>query len=370
MVYNWQKDDWPNFTYDTAIVEDLLMVYLQNAGRLEGAINTMSDKDQAETMVQMMVVEAMKTSEIEGEFLSRQDVASSIRNNLGLLHQADEIKDLRAKGIAELMIDVRESFTQELHEQKLFDWHKFLLTHTNNIAVGNWRTHEDPMQIVSGAMGKEKVHFEAPPSNRIPNEMALFIHWFNDTSPGKKNAIKHAPIRAAVAHIYFESIHPFEDGNGRIGRALAEKALAQTTGHPQLISLSATIEKDKKAYYKSLEKAQRNNNITDWVIYFVELIIEAQKYAQELINFTLYKAKYFDRFKHKLNQRQLKVIHRMLSEGADGFEGGMNASKYMRIAKTSKATATRDLQALLEIEAFTIEGQGRSTRYHLNLIVQ
>jgi Fic family protein len=315
----------------------------------------------------MMVVEAIKTSEIEGEFLSRKDVASSIRNNLGLVHQAEEIKDLRAKGIAELMIDVHNSYTKELTEQKVFLWHRALLSHTNNILVGGWRTHEDPMQIVSGAMGKEKVHFEAPPSDRIPLEMTQFINWFNSTAPVQQNAIRHAPIRAAVAHIYFESIHPFEDGNGRIGRTLAEKALAQTTGHPQLISLSAAIEKDKKAYYQALEKAQRSNEITDWVIYFVDLIVKAQEYAQELINFTLQKTKYFDRFKDQLNSRQLKVINRMLSEGVDGFEGGMNAAKYKRIAKTSKATATRDLQGLLELGAITIEGQGRSTRYHLNL---
>lgn len=367
MIYNWQQHDWPKFTYNQDVVEDLLLIYLRNAGRLEGALNAMTDTDQVETVIQIMVTEAMKTSEIEGEFLSRIDVASSIRNNLGLSDKTERIKDLRARGIAEIMIDVRNTYAKELSEQKLFQWHKALLSHVNNIVVGGWRTHEDPMQIVSGALGKENVHFEAPPSNQLPKEMAQFLNWFNASAPNQQHVIKHAPIRAAIAHIYFESIHPFEDGNGRIGRAIAEKALSQTTGHPQLISLSATIEKDKKAYYQALEKGQRSNEITDWVFYFVELIVKAQADAKELINFTLQKSKYFDYFKDKLNTRQLKVINRMLKEGVDGFQGGMNASKYMRITKTSKATATRDLQALLELKAVTIEGQGRNTRYHLNL---
>jgi Fic family protein len=245
-----------------------------------------------------------------------------------------------------------------------------ILREGKSVKVGAWRDHEEPMQVISGAIGKQKIHFEAPPSNRVPAEMKKFIEWFNDTGPGGANEIKKAPVRSAIAHLYFESIHPFEDGNGRIGRAIAEKALSQGIGRPVLMSLSQTIEANKNNYYNALEKAQRSNEITHWINYFVKTIVDAQSEAEEQIDFTLKKAKFFDRFKDKLSDRQLKVIRRMLDEGPKGFEGGMSASKYGSIAKVSKATATRDLQELLEIGAFILfgPGGGRSTKYQVNLI--
>jgi Fic family protein len=244
-----------------------------------------------------------------------------------------------------------------------------LLPESNDIEVGQWRTHEEPMQIVSGAMGKQKVHFEAPPSKSVPQEMAQFIKWFNDTAPGGAKEIKKAPVRSAIAHLYFETIHPFEDGNGRIGRAIAEKALAQGIGRPVLMSLSKTIEANEKAYYDALQNTHESNEITGWINYFVNTILSAQIEAEEQIDFTLKKVKYFDRFRDKLSERQMKVIKRMLEEGPNGFKGGMNAGKYGSLTKVSKATATRDLQELLEMEAFILfgEGGGRSTKYTINL---
>jgi Fic family protein len=199
--------------------------------------------------------------------------------------------------------------------------------------------------------------------------MKKFIQWFNETAPGGKNEIKKAPVRAAIAHLYFETIHPFEDGNGRIGRAIAEKALSQTIGRPVMLSLSRTIEAKKNIYYSSLEKAQRSNEITPWMEYFVRTALDAQRDAETQIDFTLKKTKFFDRVKDQLNERQLIVIKRMLEEGTKGFEGGMNARKYIGITKASKATATRDMQQLLEIGTFVLAGKagGRSTSYQVNI---
>ena len=218
-------------------------------------------------------------------------------------------------------------------------------------------------------MGKEKIHYQAPPSSKVAKEMKKFIQWFNDSGPGGKSAIKKAPVRSAIAHLYFETIHPFEDGNGRIGRAIAEKALSQTIGRPVILSLSRTIEAKKNIYYASLEKAQRLNEITPWMEYFVKTALDAQREAETQIEFTLKKTKFFDRFKDQFNERQLTVIKRMLEEGTKGFQGGMNATKYIGLTKTSKATATRDMQQLLEIGAFVLAGKagGRSTSYNVAL---
>lgn len=367
MKYNWQQKDWPAFSYEPGQVEDALFAFVQEAGQVSGMFTAMPDDSQAEAILNMMVAEAIKTSEIEGEYLSRQDVVSSIRNNLGLNKKPEVIKDKKAQGAGELMVAVRNTFSEPLTEATLFTWHKILLKQSPGIAVGAWRTHSEPMQVISGAMGKEKIHFEAPPSAAVPVEMRKFIRWFNDTAPGGKKEIKKAPLRAAIAHLYFESIHPFEDGNGRVGRAIAEKALSQTMGHPVLLSLSQTIEANKKSYYQALEKAQRSNQVTGWVIYFVNIILQAQVQAKELIGFTLKKAKFFDRFKSQMNERQLKVIGKMLNEGPKGFEGGMTAKKYIAITKASKPTATRDLQELAATGVLLTKGGGRNTHYILNL---
>jgi Fic family protein len=369
MIYNWQHPRWPDFVYDVSEIEDKLYSFSEKTGLVSGILKSLPEDTQMETIVEVMVAEAIKTSEIEGEFLSRKDVMSSIRNDLGLNPKHDQVVDKRSKGIGQLMINVRETYGEALNEERLFLWHDMLLGTEKGIKIGAWRDHREPMQIVSGALGKEKVHYEAPPSEKVPHEMDMFIKWFNMTGPDGENEIKKAPVRCAIAHLYFESIHPFEDGNGRIGRAIAEKALSQSIGRPALLSLSRTIELNKNAYYSALETAQRSIDITPWINYFVDVILAAQQYAEDQIDFVLKKTKFFDKYKDQLNERQLRVVKRMLDEGAKGFERGMNAGKYAVLTKAAKATATRDLQDLLEKGAIILlgPGGGRSTRYQLNL---
>jgi Fic family protein len=367
MNYNWQQSDWGNFTFSLKEMEDTLYTFVENAGHLKGLSQAMPKISQEETLIEILVSEAIKTSEIENEYLSREDVTSSICHNLGLFEPNKEVKDIRAKGVGKLMTEVRRTYNESLSEETLKEWHQHLFLKNTKINVGDWRTTIEPMQVVSGRLDKPTVHFEAPPSTDVPQEMKRFIEWFNDTSPNGKNPIKYAPIRSAISHIYFESIHPFEDGNGRIGRAIADKALSQSVRYPLLISLSTTIESNKKAYYGALENGQKSNEITPWITYFIDVITDAQKSAQMLIDFTLKKARFFDTFKKHLNERQLSSVNRMFQEGPKGFEGGMTAKKHMSINQTSKATATRDLSVLEKLGAFIITGSGRNTNYHLNL---
>lgn len=343
------------------------MRFLEESAHLGGIVSVLPEGIQTETLLSIMLAEAIKTSEIEGEFLSRPDVLSSIRNNLGLNTRHDKIKDKRAKGIGELMVAVRNTFDERLTNEMVFSWHAMLMKYNTRINIGTWRSHEEPMQVVSGTVGKEKVHFEAPPSSKVPAEMKKFIAWFNDTAPGAKKEIRNAPVRAAIAHLYFESIHPFEDGNGRIGRAIAEKALFQTAGRPLLLSLSQIIESGKSDYYRGLEKAQRSNEVTEWIRYFVDVVVQSVIWARNTVEFTLKKSRFFDSFKDHLNDRQTKAIRRMMDEEPEGFVGGMTTKKYMSITKASKATATRDLQLLVELAILIPSGGGRSVHYTLSL---
>ncbi len=369
MAYNWQMDDWPKFTFDQSIIEDKLYLFSEKTGLVSGIIKTLPENARIEAIIEIMVAEAIKTSEIEGEFLNRKDVMSSIRRALGLISKNEKISDKRSVGIGELMIDVRETYKAALTKEQLFYWHKMLLPDSKGVIVGAWRDHAEPMQVISGPYGKEKVHFEAPPSARVPYEMERFIDWFNDSGPGGKREIKKAPVRSAIAHLYFESVHPFEDGNGRIGRLIAEKALSQGMGRPALLSLSKTIELKRSAYYDALKTAQSTLNITPWMDYFVDLTLQAQLFAEEQIDYTLSKTKFFDKFNGKLNERQLKLVRKVFDEGPKGFEGGINTSKYVSITKSPKATATRDLQDLLAKGAIENlgTGGGRSTKYRLNI---
>ena len=371
MTYNWQQKDWPLFRYDLTGINDLALSFYEKIGYVEGMISTFPDSIKIEAIIEIMTIEAVKTSEIEAEFISRQDVLSSLRNNLGLNHPKEKINDARVQGIANLMIDVRNTYKEPLTEAKLFSWHEMLLSKPNPlrpIRVGGWRDHDNnnPMQVISDRPGKEIVHFEAPPSARVPEEMREFIIWFNKTSQPDAPGL-FAPVRSAIAHLYFESIHPFDDGNGRIGRAIAEKALHQGLDEPLLLNLSKIIEADKKAYYDALKVGQRSNEITPWIRYFVKTIVEAQIDATKQIEFTKNKIKFLDRFKDQLNTRQLKVIKRMLQEGIKGFEGGMSTKKYCAITGAAKATATRDLQDLLEKDILKQFGRGRNTHYDVNV---
>ncbi|MCK5709677.1 MAG: Fic family protein, partial [Deltaproteobacteria bacterium] len=215
--------------------------------------------------------------------------------------------------------------------------------------------------VVSGEYHEPKVHFEAPPSTKMKAEMEQFIKWFK--AKRRIGTLTHA----GIAHLYFISIHPFEDGNGRIGRAIAEKSLSMSLGHPTLISLSYMIEKHRKDYYRTLELNNKDQEITDWLIYFAKTILDAQNYTQSLINFLIEKAKFYDRLKTTLNERQEKVIERMFREGVEGFKGGLSAENYTRITNTSRATATRDLKDLVNKGALNKTGQLKHTRYYLNI---
>jgi Fic family protein len=223
------------------------------------------------------------------------------------------------------------------------------------------------MQVISGPDYKRTVHFEGPPSARVPDEMKRFIAWFNDTAPRGKNPLP-ALTRAGITHLCFVCIHPFEDGNGRIGRALAEKSLAQNLGQPSLIALAYTIERKRKDYYAALERNNKDLEITGWMRYFANTVIEAQNNTIKRVDFYVAKAKFYEKFRGQLNERQEKVIARMFQEGIDAFKGGLGAENYISISKTSRATATRDLQDLVEKSALTKTGELRHTRYFLNLV--
>ena len=232
--------------------------------------------------------------------------------------------------------------------------------------IGRYRTHDDPMQIVSGPIGRSIIHFEAPPSKDVPNQMEAYIEWFNNSNKGKVNELPPL-VRSASAHLYFECIHPFEDGNGRIGRAISEKSLSQSLGKPALMALSHTIQDHKKYYYEALEKNNRDLEITDWIVYFCEMVLNAQAFTQRTINFVIDKDKFYKRFNGQLNERQSKVIERIFKEGFKGFDGGLSSKNYQSITGAPSATATRDLTRLVEIGAFIKTGELKSTRYYLNI---
>ncbi len=367
MKYNWQLKGWPQFHYDDVSFTEKALSFMVIAGQSIGYLNGLSDDEQVESIISLLVNEAIKTSSIEGEFISRVDVVSSIRKNLGFTTPSFHIKDKRSEGIAKLLVKVREDFENNLTESMLMNWHQMLMLGNKYISIGQYRTHTEPMQVISGAIGNEEIHFEAPPSAQVAKEMKRFITWFNETKSAGKKPIQNLLIRTAIAHLYFETIHPFEDGNGRIGRVIAEKALAQGLNRPILMSLSTIIEADKKEYYESLKKAQRTNDITEWINYFIDVIFKAQEQFIKTIHFTIKKTRFFDKNKVQLNEAQIKVLNRMLQDGEDKFEGGMNATKYQSITKVSKPTATRHLQDLVAKGILISEQGGRSTQYQVKL---
>lgn len=365
-MYNWQLKDWRHFQFHENEFTAPALSFMALAGQSQGYVQSLSSTNQTESIITLLVKEAIKTSAIEGEALNREDVVSSIRKNLGYT-TGHRVKDKRAEGIAILLVRVREDFESDLTETQLFEWYKLLMLGNNTITVGEYRSHTEPMQVISGAIGKEVIHFEAPSSAQVPAEMKMFFEWFNETKPGSPKSIPNLLIRAAIAHLYFETIHPFEDGNGRLGRIIAEKVLAQGLKRPILMSLSTAIEADKKSYYAALKQAQRTNDLTEWIHYFSETILKAQQDFINTINFTLKKTTFFDKHKLQLNGAQLKVINRMLEEGEEEFKGGMNAKKYQSITQVSKATATRHLQDLVEKGILVSQQGGRSTSYQVNL---
>ena len=364
MHWNWQQPDWPRFTWQAPRLAQAEQQFLLGAGTLVGAVKHLNGDEREQITVEAIITEAVTTSEIEGEILDRASVQSSIRRQFGL--QTDNRRVGPAeRGIAEMMVDLHRSFAAPLSNEMLFAWHRMLVSGRGDLKdVGRYRTGGDPMQVVSGAIYEPKVHFEAPPSSRVKSEMRRFIAWFNRTGPGGPEPLP-ALTRAGIAHLHFESVHPFEDGNGRIGRALAEKSLAQSIGQPTLIALAATILAKRESYYEALEAANKKNEITAWLAWFAGVVIEAQRRTTALVEFLIDKAKLLDRLRGQLNQRQEKVLLRMLREGPNGFVGGLSAGKYATIAGASPATATRDLVELVALGALVRTGERKHTRYQL-----
>jgi Fic family protein len=366
MAWNWQQPGWPNLLYDSGDLAPLEQQFLLQSGEFVGACKHIGPDDQETLRIDLLSEEAVKTSEIEGEFLNRESVQSSLRHQFGLGAEKPGITPAE-RGISEVMADLYRNFGSPLDEATMFAWHKMLLSGDKRTSIiGGYRAHTEPMQVVSGPDYKRTVHFEAPPSARMTAEMARFIMWFNDTAPGGKNPLP-ALTRAGIAHLYFVSIHPFEDGNGRIGRALAEKALAQNLNQPSLIALAYTIERKRKDYYAVLERNNKELEITAWLTYFASMVLEAQRTTIERVDFFVAKAKFYEKFRSQFNERQDKVIARMFKEGIEGFKGGLSAENYIGISRTSRATATRDLQDLVEKGALTRTGERRHTRYALKL---
>lgn len=363
--WNWQQADWPAFRYDRSKLDALEAEFLRQSGVFSGSIRHIAEGDKEQITVELISEEAINTSEIEGEILNRDSLQSSIRRNFGLVTDNRKIPPAE-QGIAQMMVELYREFDAPMGDSLLFRWHESLMNGRRDLAnIGTYRTGSNPMQVVSGPLHEPKVHFEAPPSSVVPTEMKRFMKWFAATSPKGKTPL---PIltRAGVAHLYFVTLHPFEDGNGRIGRAIAEKVISEGLGHAALIALSLTINRGRKTYYELLERSNKGIEITDWLIYFAKTILYAQAYSQELVEFLIAKTKFYDRLRGQLNERQEKVIARIFREGPAGFKGGLSAENYIRITGTSRATATRDLQDLVEKKALVRTGTLKSTRYHLH----
>jgi len=368
MTWNWQQTDWPEFRWDPARITGAERQFTLESGVLLGTLRHVGPEDREHLSIEAMSTEAVTTSEIEGEILDRVSVQSSIRRQLGLT--ADKRRSsLPEQGIAQLMVDLHLRFADPLAASILFGWHRLLMNGRRDDLqdVGRYRQSLEPMQVVSGPSYAAKVHFEAPPSSAVPGEMKRFIEWFNRTAPCGRDSLEPL-VRAGITHLYFVSLHPFEDGNGRLARALSEKALAQSLGQPTMIALAATILARRKAYYDALEAANKGNEITPWLCWFADTAVEAQRRTIAGVEFIIGKTRLLDRLRGQLNVRQEKALLRMLREGPDGFEGGLSAGNYATITGASAATATRDLGDMVAKGALVRSGERRHARYLLPLL--
>ena len=359
MSWNWELPDWPRFSYNAEKIAEIERQFLLGMGSASAYLKTVDEQEYKRFIVEILSWEGTESSKIEGEFLDRESLQSSIKQHFGI-HDTPKHKSDKETGMAEVLCDVFETYDEPLTHEMLWKWHEELFKDSRLDDHGKYRTHAEPMQIVSNRHGAQKVYFEAPPSARIHKEMTAFINWFN--SSRSSGSILG---RSAIIHIYFESIHPFEDGNGRIGRVLSEKALSQGVSRPILITISKTLEKKKKAYYAALETCNRSLDAEHWVEFFSEVILEAHEDSMRLLYFIIGKSKMLTGLAEQLNPRQLKVLLRMFEEGPEGFKGGLSAENYIAITKTTRATATRDLTDLVEKGALTKTGELRHTRYWL-----
>lgn len=369
MAWNWEQPEWPDFRWNAEILAPLEARFMQQSGVQIGSIRHFDEEASAHVLVDILTSEALKTSEIEGEILNRDSVQASILHHFGMETDHRRIPPAE-RGISDLLFDLHRNFGEKLTDSMMHRWHIMVTAGRTDLQdVGRYRSQGDPMQVVSGAIHKPKVHFEAPPSDRLEGEMAQFVKWFATTAPNGRTPMP--PLtRAGLAHLYFVSIHPYEDGNGRIARALAEKALAQAIGQPTLLALSHTIQRGRKVYYDALEANNKAMDVTGWLIYFAETVLSAQSHSQGMIDFLIEKTKLFDRLRGQLNERQDRVLARMFREGPEGFKGGLSAANYITITGASRATATRDLAQLVSIGALTMTGTLKATRYYLNIAAQ
>ncbi len=359
-MYIHELKNWPNFLWDQKSIVKLLIQIRHQQGRLMGGMESIGFHLQEKTILQTLTQDVVKSSEIEGEILDQSLVRSSVARHLGMDIAAD-IVDRNIDGIVEMMLDATQKFDQPLTKERLLDWHALLFPTKRSgfakIRVGAWRT--GPVQVVSGQMGKETVHFEAPSAKRVDHEMGLFLHWLN-------NEMTLDPVlKAAIAHLWFVTIHPFDDGNGRIGRAIADLMLARSEkSSRRFYSLSAQIQKERKNYYSILEQTQKGGlDITCWIEWFFGCLARAIEEALATLDTIVHKAQFWEALADiPLNERQRKIINRLL----EGFNGKLTSSKWAKIAKCSQDTAYRDILDLINrgILIKNSEG-GRSTSYFL-----
>ncbi|MDZ4360915.1 MAG: Fic family protein [Variovorax sp.] len=365
-LYIWQQPDWPQLRFDLSEASPALL----RARELRGEVNGMARAIGLEGLVgveqELWTQEAVATAAIEGERLDLAAVRSSVMRRLG----ADDAgpTDRYIDGLVEVIHDATTNFDAPLDTDRLCRWQSALFpggtTGIRRIAVGRYRDHADAMQIVSGLPGKEVVHYTAPPSSAVPREMDAFLAWFAQTRHAGMDGI----ARAAIAHLWFETIHPFEDGNGRVGRAVADMALAQDTGaSTRLFSLSRQLLKDRKGYYDALAVGQSGDaDVTPFVQWFAQAFGEACIASSQVIQSSLERSRFWARHApHPLNERQRALLRRLLEAGDGGFLGGLNVEKYLKMVRVSKATATRDLSELVHNGMLYTVGQGKAVRYYI-----
>ena len=365
-MYLWERSQWPAMTWDERRLSPLLARASREQGRLLGKMEGLGFRLRSEAHLRTLTEDVVKSSEIEGEKLDTEQVRSSIARKLGLDVGGLVPSDRNVDGVVELMVDAAGKYTTALTQERLFGWHAALFPtgrgSLTTITVGDWRDDSTgPMQVVSGPVGRQKVHYQAPPANRVSKEMKAFLKWF--AKPGETDGL----LVAGLAHLWFVTIHPFDDGNGRIARAIADMALARAEGTGQrFYSMSAQIRRERNDYYQMLEQTQKGSlDVTAWQEWFLSCLLRAIEGTQETLGFVLNKARFWERFaKEPLNERQIKVVNRLL----DGFEGKLTTSKWAKLTKCSQDTAYRDILDLVERGALRKDpGGGRSTSYSLGI---
>jgi Fic family protein len=362
----WQIDHWPTLRWDDGALLSHLSRVRFAQGRLFGALETLGLGDDIRLEADALIEEAVKTSEIEGEKLSLDSVRSSVARRLGLEAGGLPAPERHVEGLVDLLLDASSRCGEPLTAERLKGWHAALFptgySGIRKITVADWR--KKPMQVVSGPVGRERIHFEAPPPARVPEEMERFLAWWQTESRRLEGV-----VRAGVAHLWFETVHPFEDGNGRLGRALVDMALAQAEQNSRrFYSLSAQIHAERDDYYRALEEAQGGGgDITGWLVWFLGCVERAIGRAESQVQFALRKARFWRQINaHELNERQTKVVNRLLDAGPGGFEGGLTNRKYRQMTRASERTASRDIQDLVG-RGIVVQNDsgGRSTRYEL-----